>query len=73
MVSGTRGTVIKNKDLSQVTWLRVGGPADLFFMPADIEDLIKFLGIEEEKSLKPDISSSQKIHAISARSSAEKI
>ena len=43
MVSGTRGTVIKNKDLSQVTWLRVGGPADLFFMPADIEDLIKFL------------------------------
>ena len=43
MVFGTRGTVIKNKDLSQVTWLRVGGPADLFFMPADIEDLIKFL------------------------------
>ena len=43
MISGTRGTVIKNKDLSQVTWLRVGGPADLFFMPADIEDLIKFL------------------------------
>ena len=43
MVSGTRGTVIKNKDLSQVTWLRVWGPADLFFMPADIEDLIKFL------------------------------
>ena len=43
MVSGTRGSVIKNKDLSQITWLRVGGPADLFFMPADIEDLIKFL------------------------------
>ena len=43
MVSGTRGTVIKNKDLSQVTWLRVGGPADLFFMPVDIEDLINFL------------------------------
>ena len=43
MISGTRGTVIKNKDLSQVTWLRVGGPADLFFMPVDIEDLINFL------------------------------
>ena len=43
MVSGTRGSVIKNKDLSQVTWLRVGGPADLFFMPVDIEDLINFL------------------------------
>ena len=49
MVSGTRGTVIKNKDLSQVTWLRVGGPADLFFMPADIEDLIKFLKMLPKK------------------------
>ena len=49
MISGTRGTVIKNKDLSQVTWLRVGGPADLFFMPADIEDLIKFLKMLPKK------------------------
>ena len=43
MVSGTRGSVTKNKDLSKITWLRVGGPADLFFMPLDIEDLIDFL------------------------------
>ena len=43
MVFDTRGSVIKNKDLSQITWLRVGGPADLFFMPADIQDLIDFL------------------------------
>jgi UDP-N-acetylmuramate dehydrogenase len=43
MVSVTRGSVIKNKDLSKITWLRVGGPADLFFMPVDIEDLIDFL------------------------------
>ena len=43
MFSGSRGSVIKNKDLSQITWLRVGGPADLFFMPADSEDLIDFL------------------------------
>ena len=43
MVFDTRGSVIKDKDLSQVTWLRVGGPADFFFMPADTQDLIDFL------------------------------
>ena len=43
MVFHTRGSVIKNKDLSQITWLRVGGPADLFFIPADTQDLIDFL------------------------------
>ena len=43
MVFDTRGSVIKNKDLSQITWLRVGGPADLFFMPVDVQDLIDFL------------------------------
>ena len=45
MVFDTRGSVIKDKDLSQITWLRVGGPADLFFMPADTKDLIDFLKI----------------------------
>ena len=43
MVFDTRGSVIKNKDLSQITWLRVGGPADFFFMPADTQDLVDFL------------------------------
>ena len=43
MVFHTRGSIIKNKDLSQITWLRVGGPADFFFMPADTQDLIDFL------------------------------
>ena len=42
MVFNTRGSVIKDKDLSQITWLRVGGPADFFFMPADTQDLIDF-------------------------------
>ena len=41
----TRGSITKNKNLSQITWLRVGGPADLFFMPADTKDLINFLKI----------------------------
>ena len=45
MVFDTRGSVIRNKDLSQITWLRVGGPADFFFMPADTQDLIDFLKI----------------------------
>ena len=47
MVFDTRGSVIKNKDLSQITWLRVGGPADFFFMPADTQDLIDFLKMLE--------------------------
>ena len=41
----TRGSITKDKNLSQITWLRVGGPADLFFMPADTKDLINFLKI----------------------------
>ncbi|MEM8655760.1 MAG: UDP-N-acetylmuramate dehydrogenase [Pseudomonadota bacterium] len=39
----TRGTLTQNKDLSGLTWLRVGGPADWFFQPADVEDLAAFL------------------------------
>ena len=41
----TRGSITKDKNLSQITWLRVGGPADLFFMPEDTKDLIDFLKI----------------------------
>ena len=43
MFFDTRGSIVENKRLSQITWLRVGGPADYFFMPADTRDLIKFL------------------------------
>ena len=35
MFFDTRGSIVENKRLSQITWLRVGGPADFFFMPAD--------------------------------------
>ena len=41
----TRGSITKDKNLSQITWLRVGGPADLFFMPEDTKDLIGFLKV----------------------------
>ena len=38
-----RGTLTAGRDLSDLTWLRVGGPADYLFRPADIEDLSHFL------------------------------
>ena len=38
-----RGTLTAQKDLSALTWLRVGGPADWFFQPADADDLSQFL------------------------------
>ena len=39
----TRGTLTPNRPLADLTWLRVGGPADWLFQPADIEDLQAFL------------------------------
>ncbi|MEO0371149.1 MAG: UDP-N-acetylmuramate dehydrogenase [Pseudomonadota bacterium] len=38
-----RGKLSQNRDLAPLTWMRVGGPADWFFMPADAEDLAVFL------------------------------
>ncbi|MEO0772543.1 MAG: UDP-N-acetylmuramate dehydrogenase [Pseudomonadota bacterium] len=38
-----RGKLSQNRDLASLTWMRVGGPADWFFMPADVEDLAAFL------------------------------
>ena len=38
-----RGKLTPNKPLSELTWLRVGGPADWLFQPANLEDLRGFL------------------------------
>ena len=38
-----RGVLTPNRDLSELTWMRVGGPADVLFQPADAEDLSAFL------------------------------
>jgi len=38
-----RGKLTQNRPLSDLTWLRVGGPADVLFQPADIDDLAAFL------------------------------
>ncbi|MFC5069234.1 UDP-N-acetylmuramate dehydrogenase [Flaviflagellibacter deserti] len=45
-----RGNLVPNQLLSEITWFRVGGPAQLFFQPADEEDLAFFL-----KNLPEDI------------------
>src|SRR6056297_3263975 len=38
-----RGRLSRDRPLSDLTWLRVGGPADCLFQPADAEDLAEFL------------------------------
>lgn len=38
-----RGTLTPDRPLSDLTWLRVGGPADWLFLPADEDDLAAFL------------------------------
>ncbi|MEO9682796.1 MAG: UDP-N-acetylmuramate dehydrogenase [Tateyamaria sp.] len=38
-----RGKLTAQRDLSSLTWLRVGGPADWLFQPADVDDLSDFL------------------------------
>lgn len=38
-----RGTLTFDRSLAELTWLRVGGPADVLFQPQDVEDLQGFL------------------------------
>jgi UDP-N-acetylmuramate dehydrogenase len=38
-----RGRLTADRPLADLTWLRVGGPADWLFQPADAEDLAQFL------------------------------
>ena len=50
----TRGKLTDNQMLSDLTWLRVGGPAEYFFQPSDLEDLMYFLSkLPEDISLFP--------------------
>ncbi|ATG35037.1 UDP-N-acetylenolpyruvoylglucosamine reductase MurB [Phaeobacter piscinae] len=50
-IDGLRGKLHPNRDLSGLTWLQVGGPADYLFQPADVEDLSHML-----RSLDPEVS-----------------
>ncbi|MEM8616657.1 MAG: UDP-N-acetylmuramate dehydrogenase [Pseudomonadota bacterium] len=45
-----RGKLIANAPLAPYTWFRVGGAADMLFLPADEEDLATFLS-----ALDPDV------------------
>ncbi len=38
-----RGTLTPDRSLADLTWMRVGGPADALFQPADVDDLAQFL------------------------------
>lgn len=38
-----RGVLTPDRPLADLTWLRVGGPADWVFQPADFDDLSQFL------------------------------
>ena len=42
-IPSPRGKLTQNRDLSSLTWLRVGGAADYFFQPADEDDLCQFM------------------------------
>ncbi len=37
-----RGRLTAGRSLADLTWMRVGGPADVLFQPADIDDLANF-------------------------------
>ena len=47
---GLRGRLLANQPLADLTWFRVGGPAQLLFSPADEEDLALLLA-----ALDPDL------------------
>ncbi|MBU2359090.1 MAG: UDP-N-acetylmuramate dehydrogenase [Alphaproteobacteria bacterium] len=43
ILPSVRGTLTMDRPLADLTWLRVGGPADVLFQPADVDDLQDFL------------------------------
>jgi UDP-N-acetylmuramate dehydrogenase len=46
-----RGRLIANQPLAELTWFRIGGPAQVLFMPEDEQDLSQFLS-----QLPPDVA-----------------
>src|SRR5690349_24120483 len=40
-----RGQLLTSETLAPFTWFRVGGPADVLFLPADDDDLAQFLAV----------------------------
>ncbi|RCL00705.1 MAG: UDP-N-acetylmuramate dehydrogenase [Candidatus Tokpelaia sp. JSC189] len=48
-LSGLRGRIMSDVDMSKITWFRTGGPAELLYQPADEKDLAYFLKNLPEK------------------------
>src|SRR6202012_1600224 len=49
-----RGRLLANQSLAELTWFRVGGPAQVLFTPADEDDLAYFLAyLPREFSIYP--------------------
>ena len=49
-----RGKLVRDEPLAPFTWLRVGGPADVLFLPQDAADLADFLkGLDPEVPVTP--------------------
>jgi UDP-N-acetylmuramate dehydrogenase len=42
-IPNLRGRLLANQSLAELTWFRVGGPAQVLFMPEDEIDLVEFL------------------------------
>ena len=43
LIPSCRGSIYQAQPLADLTWMRVGGPAEWFFQPKDIADLSNFL------------------------------
>ncbi len=49
LMGPVRGTLVAKRPLADLTWLRVGGPAEWLFQPADEADLSAFLAALDPK------------------------
>ena len=46
--SSLKGRLTEGRQLADLTWLRVGGPAEIFYQPADFDDLCQFMKVVPE-------------------------
>ncbi len=44
-----RGTYAENAPLKDLVWFRAGGPAEVLFRPADVDDLAAFLAAQARR------------------------
>ena len=47
MLPPVRGSVTRGAPLKELVWFRAGGPAEVLFRPADVEDLARFLAARQ--------------------------